>query len=232
MPLSSLWPNSGPKSWSNSWKPVQLILLLTATLLALCLPGLQISAAEAPLSASDSLGYLDFQELGLEATSENIKIEINLQDAVLAFVTEALRPSDAELADALAKIRSIHFQLIQLDPSQREAAGQRARELADRLEGQGWQRIVRIQQDGILSYLHLLMQGNQIHGLTVMFLQKEDNQFGFINLAGEIDPAQLGRIGQRFDIDVLERAQHQLGVQSSQSTTEEEDSSTTTGDTP
>ncbi len=187
-----------------------LAKLLATTLVLLFLAATQPLAAEKTVTAPNDPGYLDFAELGIDSTNEDIQIEVDLQGPVLAFVTEAMRPSEPELAEALAKIHSIHFQMIRLPEGQRAQAGQRARSLADRLEEQGWQRIVRIQQDGVLSYLHLLMRGNQIHGLTVMFLQEQDNKFGFINMAGEIDPAQLGRIGQQFNIDVLESAQRQL----------------------
>ncbi len=206
--------------------------LLAAGLLALCLAAAPSSAAEPPVNTPDYPGYLDFKELGLNTANEEVKIEVNLQDAVLAFVTEAMRPSDPELADALAKIRSIHFQMVHIPAAQRADASQRARALADRLEDRGWQRIVRIQQDGVLSYLHLLMQGNQIYGLTVMFLQKEDDNFGLINLAGEIDPAQLGRIGQRFEIDVLEQAQRQLGTERATPSTDEDQTAAKPGESP
>jgi hypothetical protein len=170
------------------------------------------AAAKPSTPATQHPGYLDFGELGFDANAENLRVEVSLQDAVLAFVTETLRPTDAELAEALSKIRSIRFQLYRLTPQQAAAAGERSRSLADRLERRGWQRVVRIQEDGTQSYLHLKMEGNRILGLTVMFLNhgEEGDGFGFINIAGEIDPAQLGRIGQRFDIEVLEEAQRKL----------------------
>ena len=206
-PEATMRPSTPPSS--PHFLPAPIKLLATGLVLTY-LVVMPVLAAGKTADPPSFPGYLDFEELGIDTTSEDIRIEVNLQGPVLAFVTEAMRSSEPELAEALAKIHSIHFQMIRLPEEQQAKASQRARSLADRLEGQGWQRIVRIQQDGVLSYLHLLMRGNQIHGLTVMFLQEQDNNFGFINMAGEIDPAQLGRIGQQFNIDVLESAQRQL----------------------
>ena len=191
-----------------------LLALILVLAVAVLVPTPFVHAAEYK-SAAEHPGFLSFEQFGLTGEDDNLKVEVNLQDAVLAFFTEALRPSEPELAEALSKILSIRFQLFELTEEQEARAGNQARTLANQLEARGWQRVVRIQENDTQSYLHLKMDGNSILGLAVVFLKQGDDpgstNFGLINLAGEVDPAQLGRIGQRFNIDVLEQAEENLG---------------------
>ena len=53
------------------------------------------------------------------------------------------------------------------------------------------------------------MAGTRILGLVVLFV--DDEQFGFINLVGDIDPGQIGRIARRYNIEMLERFESELG---------------------
>lgn len=151
-------------------------------------------------------GFVDAGRLGLERGQQELTVEVNLHGPLIRFVAEAARGSEPELADALAKIESFRFRLFRLPPREVAEVRRRVDRAAATLAGGGWQGVVRIREGDNTSHLFLKMDGERIVGLTVLFVDDED-QLGFINLAGEIDPAQIGRIGRRFDIDLLEEAQ-------------------------
>jgi Domain of unknown function (DUF4252) len=154
-------------------------------------------------------GFVDSGQLGVDLDPDKLTVEVTLQGPLIQFVAEAARGSEPELADALAKVRSFRFRLYRLDPGEVAAARRRAQQAASALLARGWQQVVRIREADNDSFLHLKMDGKRIVGLAVVFVDA-DHQLGFINLAGEIDPAQIGRIGRRFDIQMLEDAQREI----------------------
>lgn len=154
-------------------------------------------------------GFVDSGQLGVDLDPDKLTVEVTLQGPLIQFVAEAARGSDPELADALGKIRSFRFRLYQLGPGEVAGARRRAQQAASALLSRGWQQVVRIREEDNDSFLHLKMDGKRIVGLAVVFVD-DDNQLGFINLAGEIDPAEIGRIGRRFDIQMLEDAQREI----------------------
>jgi hypothetical protein len=188
------------------WRATVLLLLLLALAPAAAF------SAETSTAAPDVAalpGYVDPDRLDLYDREENVKIEVNFQGPLIQFVAEAARGTEPELAEALAGIRSVVFRLYQVGPKEAETARRSSATAAAALARQGWQQVVKLRDEGTEAYVFLKTDANRMVGLTSLFFDDED-QFGFINVAGEIDPAQLGRIGRRFDIEMLEEAQEEL----------------------
>ena len=182
-----------------------------ALLLALASP--LALAAEAQAQPGSNLaalpGYVDPGRLDLYDREENVKIEVNFQGPLIQFVAEAARGTEPELADALSRIQSVVFRLYEVKPEEAASVRSRSARAASTLEGRGWQRVVKLRDEGTEAYVFVRTEGNRMVGLTALFFDDQD-QFGFINIAGEIDPAQIGRIGRRFDIEMLEETQAEL----------------------
>lgn len=165
--------------------------------------------APPPLDMTGVPGFVDAGELDLYDRPENIAVEVNLEGPLVRFMAELVKGGDPELSEALGKIRSFRFRLFQPKPDEVADIRRRITRATQRLEKRRWQRVLVVADEGNKSYLYIKTEGESIIGLVVLFLDDED-QFGFINLAGEIDPAQIGRIGQHYDIDVLEDAVDEL----------------------
>lgn len=178
-----------------------LLLAAVAVLVATAVRGQEL---ERRLQALP--GFVDAGRLGLDRGEEELTVEVNLHGPLIRFVAEAARGAEPELAEALAEIESFRFRLFRLPAPEVAEVRRRVEKAAAALAGRGWEGVVRIREGDNQSHLFLKMDGERIIGLTVLFLDQE-SQLGFINLAGEIDPAQIGRIGQRFEIDLLEEAQ-------------------------
>lgn len=183
-------------------------LVAWALLAAVALPaGAQSSPTSAALAAEP--GFVDPAKLDIYDREEDLTIEVNLQGPLVQFVAEAAKAAEPELSDALGKIKSVVFQLYKPKAADLAEVRSRVARNAELLEGRGWQRVVWVREGNAVHHIYLKNAGSRIVGLTALFVDSE-GQFGFINIAGEVDPAQIGRIGQRFNIDALARAQGQI----------------------
>ena len=184
---------------------LSLLLLASSTAVA--------AGAQAPPAAASNLGnlpgFLVADRLGIYDRAEHLTMEVNLQGPLVAFVAEAAKAADPDLAAALAKIKSVVFQLYKPGPEELPGVRDRTLKAALALDKLGWQRVVFLRQEQNHNFLYLKLDGNRIVGLTALFVDREQ-QFGFINIAGEVDPAQIGRIGQKLNIQVLEEAEGKL----------------------
>lgn len=176
-------------------------------------PLLLLSLVLATTAAGQDLkslpGYLDPDKLAPFGNPDQLTVEVNLQGPLIQFVAEATKGADPELSAAVAKIQSVLFRLYQLTPEDLTRLRRETAASASALEKTGWQRVVWMKSLDAVNYLYLKMAGNRIVGLTAIFIDKK-NQLGIINLAGEIDPAQVGKIGQRFNIEALTGAEGSL----------------------
>lgn len=184
--------------------------------LLLCLVLLSAGAASAGAQApapsaalSSEPGFVDPAKLDIYNREEDLTVEVNLQGPLVQFVAEAAKAADPELSSALAKIKSVVFQLYKPKAVDLAEIRSRVARNASLLEGRGWQRVVWMREGNTVHHIYLKSAGNRIVGLTALFVDK-DSQFGFINIAGEVDPAQIGRIGQRFNIQGLAVAEGQI----------------------
>jgi hypothetical protein len=148
-------------------------------------------------------GYVDFAQLGLE--EEEAVVEVYLHDALLNMVASMSRGSDPELADMLGKLKLIRVQKFLLeDDAKVGSVEEQISALAGRLEKSGWVAAVRMREKrGENVYVYLKMGDTLLQGVTVMAVE-EGESATFVNIVGEIDPEQVGRLGRKFDIDELD----------------------------
>ncbi|MBO6573974.1 MAG: DUF4252 domain-containing protein [Rhodothermales bacterium] len=149
-------------------------------------------------------GYFDFDELERIVGAETT-LEVNVKGALLRMAAEAARIEDDTLADMLLKLVAIQVRGYTLDYESREVLRDRVGPLARKLSEDGWDRVVRVSEDG--EFVEMLVRdtsGERVEGMMVFVIQSGDNGTVFVNIVGEIDPEDIGRIGRRFRIDVLE----------------------------
>ena len=148
-------------------------------------------------------GYLDLDEITGWVEKEP-KIIVNVKGALLNLVAEASRYEDPELYDLLRKLKSVQVRGYDLGWSEvREVQG-RINTLAGRLEDEGWDTVVRVRDDEEDVHIHVRVDDGVIAGMVVMVVSPEEDETVFVNIVGQIDPEQIGRIGRKFDIDPLD----------------------------
>lgn len=154
--------------------------------------------------AEDSLskqpGYVDFGDLSAISVGEP-SVEISLGSALLGFLRLAIQDEDKELADTIGKLRSIRISVFELEPDDLADATARAVAISKQLKADGWETAVEINSDDTLVRMFMKMHNDKVAGMTVIVIEAESDAV-FINIVGEIDPAQLGRVTKKFGISL------------------------------
>lgn len=182
-----------------------MIARFASILLVAALAAGSVQAQDSSLRAHP--GFIDF-DLIPETINVEPNIEVYLKGALLRLAAEATRFEDPELADMLLDIKAIR--VFGFEPERRrwdddlgDSFRETSRILADRLEDAGWDMVARVRDDDELVYVYVRDIDEKIEGMTVIVIDDNDEAV-FVNIVGTIDPAQIGKLGHRFDIDVLD----------------------------
>lgn len=152
-------------------------------------------------AAADPLPF----ELTELFAQEDLEVEINLGRFLLGMVASATEKEDSEFSDLLRGLSSIKVRIASSEAVQKHGLVDRLRKAADRLGGRGWEPVVRIRAGDNDEDVYIYVQeGNgQITGLVVMFAGGA-GEAGLVHIEGEIDPVELGRLGQKLDLPLPE----------------------------
>ncbi|QXD15485.1 DUF4252 domain-containing protein [Rhodocaloribacter litoris] len=174
--------------------------LLTGLLL-LVLPGVP-SFAQTPLE--DDPGFLDLASMTAWFDREPT-LEVDIQGSLLRLVAEASRYDDPELADLLTRLRAIQVRGFPLPRTRFNEIARRTAEVATRLEAAGWDTVLRVRDYDEQVHMYVRVHDNAIAGMVVFVVKPGYDETVFVNIVGEIDPEQVGRLGRKFSFGRLER---------------------------
>jgi hypothetical protein len=161
---------------------------------------LAAGGARAQKLAADP-GYLRLQDLDV-FPQDKLSVEINIEGALLRMVAAATRREDPEFSAIMAGLKSIQVQVLPVAGLDPESLRGRVGRIVRLLEDRGWSSTLRVREKGEETYIYLKEADGKIAGLTLLSLQA-GNEAVLINIAGRIDPAQIGRLGQNLDIPAL-----------------------------
>jgi len=168
------------------------------------LMGTAVLAVTTTVSAQ---GYFPFGEIpGFDIKPT---VEISLNPAMMGFVTEAAKVADAEAANALAGITNVRVYVYEGISDDLVDVLKFVDATSAALERDGWHPAVRVNEDGeqVRVYMKMAAPGAagstaSIAGLTMMVTDSGGgDEAVFINIAGDIQPAQLGRIAGAIGMD-------------------------------
>lgn len=145
-------------------------------------------------------GYVDFGDLSALDGGEPT-VEISLGGALLGFLSAATRAEDQELADTLGKLRSIRVNVFEVAPENLEQARARADAVSRELEARHWEPAVVVKAKDKAIRMYLKMVQDRVAGMAIMIIGP-DSEAVFMNIVGEIDPAQLGRVASKFGVSI------------------------------
>ncbi len=169
--------------------------------------GLVMLMAAGAAWAQDDLkndpGYVDLDQFD-GWFDEEPSIIVNIKGALLKLVAEASRYEDPELADLLHKLKAVQVRGFDLDWDSFRGVEQRTRAFAKSLEDKGWDTVVRVRDDDESVHIHVRVNDGSIAGMMVVVISHDDDESFFLNIVGEINPEQIGRIGRKFDIEPLD----------------------------
>jgi hypothetical protein len=147
-------------------------------------------------NAQGDFSFGEIPGLGVQPT-----IQIDLNPAMLGFLSEAAKGA-GEQASGLEGITNVRVYVYEAIGDDLSDVLKFVEDTSQRLERDGWHSAVRVNEDGeqVRIYMKLPASGGAsapgvIDGLTVMVTDSgAGDEAVFINISGEIQPAQLGRI--------------------------------------
>ncbi|HEX6998045.1 MAG TPA: DUF4252 domain-containing protein [Gammaproteobacteria bacterium] len=144
----------------------------------------------APWAGALAQGFFDFDSVPGLPDAPTVQIDLN--GALLAFVSGATRAAgDAETADMLRGLEGVRLRVYE-SLEDADAVNAFVDDASGRLEREGWQRVVYVQEGGEKVRVYARMEGEQVNGLTLMVVDAAEAVF--MNVAGPLDPEQLGRL--------------------------------------
>ena len=176
--------------------PYRLALIL----FALSLFAVRLEAQSIQDEPSGFVDFSDFEDrFGTEAS-----LEVDIRGQMLQLVAESSREEDPELAELLDRLQAIQVRGFPMLRSQFRRMESHSRDIADQLEHEGWNTVVKLRDYG--QYVDVYAKENEryIEGLMMMVVDTELGETVLINIVGTMQAEELGRIGSRFDIAPLE----------------------------
>jgi hypothetical protein len=141
-------------------------------------------------------GYVDFGQL--DSVYGEPKVRINIGSFLLGFVAAAAKedPEAAALMRGLEGVRiNIYSTAGEVAPAMEHLV-----QVKSMLQTQNWEPIVQVNEQGEQVQIFMKADGEGMQGLTVMAVNGEEAVF--LNILGSIDPDQLGKVMEQFDVDV------------------------------
>ena len=159
-----------------------------------------LTAGGAPLGAQslqELPGFVDFESFG-EFDLDDLTVEINLSGSLLKMLSSAVQEDDGEFAQLLRGLSAVRVNIFEVPAGE---AGSSLRTAVGSLRDRGWEAVVSIRDD---ENLHILLktEGDKIQGVLAAF--SDAKSFGLVNIVGDFDPEQIGRLARQLDIVPLQ----------------------------
>jgi len=153
-------------------------------------------------------GYVDFGAIEF-FESEEARIEVYLKEPMLKLIGKFMKTDDPEMFDIMNKLLLVRVQVFDINRSVAGKLAEISSVTAKRLDGEGWDRLVRVreQDEHIDVYLKPSEDYNTVKGIVVMVINDNDEAI-FVNIVGDINPDDISKLGGQFDIDELEGIQY------------------------
>ena len=168
---------------------------------ALCLA--LTTAAHAAEDLTKHPGYVDFGLLNMFG-KEDTNVEIFLDENLLKMV-KAFTKDDPDFAALLANLKQIRVQSFAIDPGKIAELESKTNLTSKKLESMGWSTLVKVRdrKEGSQTYVYMKWKDDKSQGLALMNVDPNKDAT-FVNIIGEIDPEQLGKLSSKFNINKLD----------------------------
>jgi len=158
------------------------------------------TSAQENEDTKEAPGYVDFENLELFKDIEK-KVEVSIKGPLLRFVSKAAEKEDPELSRLLENLKLIKVDVFPMDKTTTSEVESAINRISKELESKNWERMVRVKDAKQRVEIYNQFIGDQLSGLVVMSVSNDEAVF--VNIIGNIDPAQLGKLGDKFGIPKL-----------------------------
>jgi hypothetical protein len=166
--------------------------------LALCLGAVLALPAIAQEDALKDLpGYVDFGELSSIFGEPTVQISIG--ESLLNMVGALSAEEDPEAAELFRKLKGVRVNVFESE-TMAEGAVDLVKDISAKLNDQGWESVVTVNSADEQVRIFMKISEDRVDGITVMAV--EETEAVFVNVIGDINPAELERVMDNFDVDM------------------------------
>jgi len=145
----------------------------------------------------DYPGYVDFGEL--HSVFGEPSVQISVGESLLGLVSSLSASEDPEAAELFNRLNGVRVNVFETD-GMVDGAMDLVKDVSSQLSDRGWESVVTVNSDEEQVRIFMMINNNQVEGITVMAV--EETEAVFVNVIGSIDPAELGRVMENFDIEI------------------------------
>ncbi|MAC68641.1 MAG: hypothetical protein CMP84_00240 [Gammaproteobacteria bacterium] len=151
-------------------------------------------------SLDDHPGFVDFSSLTAVVNVEPT-VEISLKAPLLRMVTNLIRAKDDQAAGLFSELMQVTVNVYESNAIDVDEIANSMSAIAENLDGQGWDRVVRVRKADDHSDIYMRMSDDAeiIYGITIMVAEPGDTVM--VNIVGEISGDDISALGRLFDID-------------------------------
>ncbi len=147
-------------------------------------------------------GYVDFANLDSEYGEP--KVMVNLNKTMLGFISK-INMSDPEASELISKLKAVRVQIYNMTDNDQPALDLIAR-VSEDIQTKDWLPIVTVNEKDEKVRVFTKITNDIMDGLVVMVINNSEPQGEreavFINIVGEIDPAQINKVTESLNIDI------------------------------
>lgn len=147
-------------------------------------------------------GYVDFANLDSEYGEP--KVMVNLNKTMLGFISK-MNMSDPEASELISKLKAVRIQIYNMTDNDQPALDLIAN-VSEDIITKDWLPIVSVNEKDEKVRVFTKITNDVMDGLVVMVInnseEREEREAVFINIVGEIDPAQINKVTKSLNIDV------------------------------
>ena len=178
-------------NWNNL--PHRLNKMLLSLLMALAIT--PAWAQEDEMKAFP--GYVDFGQLN--AIFGEPAIQISVGKSLLGLVGAFSGDDDDDTTDLFNRLHGVRVNVFS-NPTISDDAINYVKEVSSALKSDGWESVVTVDQQDEQVRVFMKINGDMVEGITVMAV--ESDEAAFINVIGNLQPEELRRVMDDFDVDI------------------------------
>ncbi len=153
-------------------------------------------------------GYIDLSKIKIPGKAGKVT-EISIGPALLKLAAGISESSDEKLSKSLSGIFSIQVKSFEVDSEEAEKIRPVMAEIEKKLNRENWERLVRVKEEDELTIVSIKHDKGKVVGLLVMSLKPGD-EASFVNVVGNIDLKNIGKIGMGLNDSALDSLQKAL----------------------
>jgi len=165
-----------------------------------------ISLLAWPAWAQDELmkdlpGYVDFGKLS-EIFGEP-SVEIAVGQSLLGLVGAFSANEDPEAAALFKRLKGVRVTVFETEDLSANGLDH-VKSVSSKLSAMGWESVVRVNSLDEQVRIFMKMNDGAVEGITVMAV--EAHEAAFINVIGSLNPAELEKVMDNFDVHIDDKA--------------------------